>query len=42
MGPIIFWTIIVALILALLLSMVNIVPQASAYVLERLGKYHAK
>ena len=41
MGPIIFWTIIVALILALLLSMVNIVPQASAYVLERLGKYHA-
>ena len=38
----IFWTIIVALILALLLSMVNIVPQASAYVLERLGKYHAK
>lgn len=41
MGPIIFWTIIIALILALLLSMVNIVPQASAYVLERLGKYHA-
>ena len=41
MGPIIFWTIIVALILALLLSMINIVPQASAYVLERLGKYHA-
>ena len=41
MGPIIFWAVIIVLILALLLSMVNIVPQASAYVVERLGKYHA-
>lgn len=41
MGPIIFWTIIIVLLLALLLSMINIVPQASAYVVERLGKYHA-
>lgn len=41
MGPIIFWAVIIVLILALLLSMVNIVPQASAYVIERLGKYHA-
>lgn len=41
MGPIIFWAVIIALFLALLLSMVNIVPQASAYVVERLGKYHA-
>lgn len=41
MGPIIFWTIIIVLFLALLLSMINIVPQASAYVVERLGKYHA-
>lgn len=41
MGPIIFWTIIIVLLLALLISMINIVPQASAYVVERLGKYHA-
>lgn len=41
MGPIIFWTVIIALLLALLISMINIVPQASAYVVERLGKYHA-
>lgn len=41
MGTIIIWAVIIALILALLLSMVNIVPQASAYVVERLGKYHA-
>lgn len=41
MGPIIFWTIIIVLLFALLLSMINIVPQASAYVVERLGKYHA-
>lgn len=41
MGPIIFWTIIIVLLFALLLSMINIVPQASAYVVERLAKYHA-
>lgn len=39
MGNIIFTVIIIVVVIALLFAVVDIVPQASAYVIERLGKY---
>ena len=33
--------VVAALIVALLVTNIRIVPQATAYVIERLGKYHA-
>lgn len=35
----IFWGVIIILVICLLFAMIDIVPQASAYVIERLGKY---
>ena len=35
----VFWVIVIALVLFLVFSCANIVPQQHAYVIERLGKY---
>ena len=40
MGPLIAVIIILAVIAALIISNIHIVPQAQAFVIERLGKYH--
>ena len=39
--PIIFTLILIAVLIAVLVYIVRIVPQASAYVIERLGAYHS-
>ena len=39
--PIIFTLILIAVLIAVLVYIVRIVPQANAYVIERLGAYHS-
>ncbi|MBR5615317.1 MAG: peptidase, partial [Clostridia bacterium] len=41
MGPFIVAGVIVAVLLLLVISNIHIVPQAHAYIVERLGSYHA-
>lgn len=41
MGPLIVIAIILLIILIAIISNVKIVPQAHAYVVERLGAYHS-
>ena len=40
MGPLIILCVIIAIFLILIISNIHVVPQAQAYVIERLGTYH--